>query len=154
MPPLHSPLRFFHPARIASARRSLSYGTFGSLGFFRLSAAFWRLSSRFARKMGSFHAAAVAMPSFRFTGKMFDLTDSLGRKLFESFAITLVCDECLKTEHPERCTHKLHEMPRWLSSTKMETVKSLLAVCAALLTHTTIAKPPPSFTGRPRHAHA
>lgn len=31
--------------------------------------------------------------------KMFDLVDDLGRKLFESIAITLVCDECLKTEH-------------------------------------------------------
>lgn len=58
---------------------------------------------------------------------MFDLTDSLGRKLFESIAITLVCDECLQTDHPERCTHKLAEMPRWLSSTKMETVKALLS---------------------------
>lgn len=43
--------------------------------------------------------------------KMFDLTDSLGRKLFESIAITLVCADCLATDHPERCTHKLAEMP-------------------------------------------
>jgi len=43
-------------------------------------------------------------------GKMFDLVDSVGRKLFESIAITLVCADCLKTEHPEKCTHKLAEV--------------------------------------------
>ena len=58
---------------------------------------------------------------------MFELKDSLGRPLFESIVICLVCDDCMKTDHPERCTHKLAEMPRWLSSNKMETVKSLLA---------------------------
>ena len=58
--------------------------------------------------------------------KMFELKDALGRKLFESIAITLVCDECMKTETPEKCTHKLAEMPRWLSSAKMEVVKKLL----------------------------
>ena len=58
---------------------------------------------------------------------MFYLVDSVGRKLFESISITLVCDECMKTEHPELCTHKLNEMPRWLSSNKMETVKALLS---------------------------
>ena len=47
---------------------------------------------------------------------VFDLTDSIGRPLFESISITLVCDDCLLTEHPEKCTHKLAEMPRWLSS--------------------------------------
>ena len=35
-------------------------------------------------------------------GKMFDLVDSVGRKLFESIAITLVCADCLKTEHRKR----------------------------------------------------
>ena len=33
----------------------------------------------------------------------------------------------MKTDTPEKCTHKLAEMPRWLSSKKMEVVKSLLA---------------------------
>jgi len=33
---------------------------------------------------------------------VFELTDSLGRKLFESIRITLVCDDCLQTEHPEK----------------------------------------------------
>ena len=33
---------------------------------------------------------------------VFELTDSLGRKLFESISITLVCDDCLQTEHRKR----------------------------------------------------
>ena len=44
-----------------------------------------------------------------------------------------MCDDCLKTEHPEKCTHKLAEMPRWLSSNKMETVKALLSDDPAML---------------------
>jgi hypothetical protein len=44
--------------------------------------------------------------------KMFDLVDSVGRKLFESISITLVCKDCMETEHPERCTHKLAECAR------------------------------------------
>ena len=44
-----------------------------------------------------------------------------------------VCDDCLKTEHPEKCTHKLADMPRWLSSQKMEVVRSLLADDPAML---------------------
>ena len=35
-------------------------------------------------------------------GKMFELTDSMGKKLFETIAISLVCDVCMKTDHPER----------------------------------------------------
>jgi hypothetical protein len=65
--------------------------------------------------------------------KMFELTDSLGKKLFETISISLVCEACMKTEHPERCQHKLAEMPRWLSSQKMEVVKSLLSDDPAML---------------------
>ena len=38
-----------------------------------------------------------------------------------------VCDECLKTDHPEKCRHKLASMPRWLSSQKVEVVRKLLS---------------------------
>jgi hypothetical protein len=38
-----------------------------------------------------------------------------------------VCDACLKTEHPEKCTHKMSEIPRWISSKKVEVVRTLLA---------------------------
>jgi len=32
--------------------------------------------------------------------KMIALTDDTGAKVFESLQISLVCDACLKTEHP------------------------------------------------------
>jgi hypothetical protein len=38
-----------------------------------------------------------------------------------------VCDDCMKTDAPEKCRHKLASMPRWLSSKKVETVRALLA---------------------------
>lgn len=59
-------------------------------------------------------------PLSRFSdSKMFNLSDSLGRPLFANIQISLVCAACLKTDEPEKCTHKLAEMPRWLSSNKM-----------------------------------
>jgi hypothetical protein len=88
-------------------------------------------------------------------GKMFELTDSTGNKLFDTISITLVCgalpdrqshgcthrtnhsapraDDCMKTDNPEKCTHKMAEMPRWLSSKKMDVVRSLLADDPAML---------------------
>jgi len=59
--------------------------------------------------------------------KMMEMKDDTGAYLFEKISITLVCEECLKTAHPEKCSHKLAEMPRWLSSKKMEVVRSLLS---------------------------
>ncbi len=42
--------------------------------------------------------------------KMFNLSDSLGRPLFANIQISLVCAACLKTDEPEKCTHKLAEV--------------------------------------------
>lgn len=65
---------------------------------------------------------------------MFELRDqTTGEPLFETIQISLVCDDCMKSDHPELCTHKLAEMPRWLSSAKMEVVKSLLSDDPAML---------------------
>ena len=58
---------------------------------------------------------------------MMELTDEYGRKIFYTKSITLVCEECLKSEHPELCRHKMSSMPRWLSSSKVEIVRNLLA---------------------------
>lgn len=65
--------------------------------------------------------------------KMMELQDDYGKPVFETIKITLVCDDCMKTEHPERCRHKLASMPRWLSSQKVETVRKLLAEDPAML---------------------
>ena len=61
------------------------------------------------------------------------MRDEQGGELFKNIQITLVCDACMKTDHPEKCTHKLSSMPRWLSSKKVETVKQLLADDPAML---------------------
>ena len=81
---------------------------------------------------------------------MIALTGPDGKKVFESIAITLVrtrapfrhphslthdarvrllqvCDACLKTEHPEQCRHKMSEIPRWISSQKVEIVRTMLS---------------------------
>jgi len=62
-----------------------------------------------------------------------EMTDDYGHHIFESIRITLVCDDCLATDHPEKCRHKLASMPRWLSSKKVETVRALLAEDPAML---------------------
>lgn len=64
---------------------------------------------------------------------MMEMTDDYGHHIFESIRITLVCDDCLATDHPEKCRHKLASMPRWLSSKKVETVRALLAEDPAML---------------------
>ena len=73
-----------------------------------------------------------------------EMTDDYGNNIFETIKITLVsaphthdgsvraytvpcspqvCDDCLKTDHPEN-VDKLASMPRWLSSKKVETQSS------------------------------
>jgi hypothetical protein len=65
--------------------------------------------------------------------KMLDLCDETGKKVFESIQISLVCDACLKTDTPEKCTHRMAEIPRWISSKKVEIVRTLLAEDPAML---------------------
>lgn len=65
--------------------------------------------------------------------RMFELKSATGDPLFETMTISLVCEACMKTDAPEKCTHMLHEMPRWLSSQKLETVKMLLSDDSAML---------------------
>ena len=49
----------------------------------------------------------------------------------------------MKTDTPEKCTHKMAEMPRWLSSSKMEVVKSILSDDPVRSTIPTRAYAPP-----------
>lgn len=64
--------------------------------------------------------------------RMFQMRQADGSPVFETIQISLVCDRCLQSDAPEQCTHKQSEMPRWLSSTKMETIKALLSEDPAL----------------------
>lgn len=75
-----------------------------------------------------------------------ELTDEIGKPIFENIQITLVCEECQKTEHPELCKHKLGSLPRWISSAKVEVVRTLLADDPAMVLRETLgvsgARPP------------
>ena len=90
--------------------------------------------------------------------------------------ISLVCSECLQTDHPERyaasppashprtcrrapslptrCTHKQADMPRWLSSQKLEIIKALLADDPALLMRESKRAPGPDTHTRSPHTDA
>ena len=59
--------------------------------------------------------------------RMFTLKTPTGQPLFETFQVSLICDKCLAGDHPEKCTHRAAEVPRWISNAKMETIKTLLA---------------------------
>lgn len=59
--------------------------------------------------------------------KMFALRRPDGTPVFKNIQISLVCEKCMLTDRPQDCTHKNSEMPRWLSSTNLETIKTLLA---------------------------
>ena len=65
--------------------------------------------------------------------RMFTLKTPNGKPLFETMQISLVCAECLRTPNPERCNHRVADMPRWLSSQKMETIRALMADDPAML---------------------
>tara|TARA_B110000046_G_scaffold185907_1_gene230291 strand:- start:4108 stop:4782 length:675 start_codon:yes stop_codon:yes gene_type:complete len=49
-----------------------------------------------------------------------------GDALFKTIQFSLICDKCLLTDNPEKCTHKLHELPRWLSASKIDVIKRML----------------------------
>ena len=65
--------------------------------------------------------------------EMMNLHDKYGKKVFNTITITLVCDECMKTDNPTACTHKLSEAPKWISSEKVETIKALMEKNQAML---------------------
>ena len=99
----------------------------------------------FARRLPPLPATcgALTQPSVRVDSKMMEMTDAFGKKVFETIQITLVCQDCLLGDAPEKCRHKLASMPRcaralpvsttrvhtrvscrrWLSSQKVETVR-------------------------------
>jgi len=70
--------------------------------------------------------------------KMIALRDETGKPVFESIAISLVCEACLKSDHPEKCTHRMSEVPRWISSKKVEVVRTLLSEDPAMLLRETL----------------
>ncbi|MGC6507185.1 MAG: hypothetical protein ACON4U_02170 [Myxococcota bacterium] len=58
--------------------------------------------------------------------KMFEVCRPDGTLLFENISVRMICDECLKSDKPEECTHKTSELPRWISTDNIEDIKILL----------------------------
>lgn len=65
--------------------------------------------------------------------RMFQKKKPDGSMLFHTIQISTVCDKCRQSDAPEKCNHKQTEMPRWLSSHKMEMIKNMLSDDPALL---------------------
>lgn len=65
--------------------------------------------------------------------KMFDLKNPNGEPIFETISINLACEACVRAGKPEQCTHKSSELPRWISSQNVETIKILLEDSPELL---------------------
>lgn len=70
--------------------------------------------------------------------RLIDAKDDLGRRLFKTIQIDLICDDCKKLdEGSHECKHKMASMPRWLSSNRVDLLRKLLEhdpamLCAAL----------------------
>lgn len=77
--------------------------------------------------------------------KMFALRRPDGTPVFKNIQISLVCEKCMLTDRPQDCTHKNSEMPRWLSSTNLETIKTLLADDTVRLFPGSLPSARPSF---------
>ena len=46
-----------------------------------------------------------------FYSEMFTMSTPDGKPLFHTLEVSLVCEECKKTDHPERCPHMADEIP-------------------------------------------
>lgn len=65
-------------------------------------------------------------------------TDECGRRLFKTIEISLVCDDCLRTEHPEKCNHRQSSLPRWLSSKRVDMLRTLMESDSAMFLRETL----------------
>tara|TARA_B110000008_G_scaffold275677_1_gene313589 strand:- start:7238 stop:8314 length:1077 start_codon:yes stop_codon:yes gene_type:complete len=56
--------------------------------------------------------------SSNFYSMMFEMVDQAGEKLFNQIRVSMVCDDCKLSPHPEKCTHMKHLLPKWKSGGK------------------------------------
>jgi len=67
---------------------------------------------------------------FNFYSALIALRDPrTGLSIIDSYHLKLVCDRCMKKEHPEYCTHERDKIPPWKSSDKLDIVKLIMEVC-------------------------
>ena len=59
--------------------------------------------------------------------KFFRMTKPDGSLLFNQLQFSLVCGACALTDHPERCNHKMDDLPRWISAGNIEKIRTILS---------------------------
>lgn len=70
-------------------------------------------------------AISTPQDSTNFYSELFDLKGSDGEALFNTIKVSLICDSCMDSEHPERCTHRTHLLPPWKSKAKLAMVREI-----------------------------
>jgi len=64
---------------------------------------------------------------FNFYSALIALKDPrTGLSVIDSYHLKLVCDRCIKKEHPEHCIHEKDKIPPWKSSDKLDIVKMIM----------------------------
>jgi len=63
--------------------------------------------------------------SSNFYSMMFEMVDAAGEKLFNQIQISMVCEDCKLSAHPEKCTHMKHLLPKWKSGGKQDMVRQI-----------------------------
>jgi len=63
--------------------------------------------------------------SSNFYSMMFEMVDRAGEKLFNQIQVSMVCEDCKLTSHPEKCTHMKHLLPKWKSGGKQDMVRQI-----------------------------
>ena len=59
--------------------------------------------------------------------KLMQKKDNFDAPLFKNINISMVCDECKETEHPEECTHNRHYLPPWKSKESQRLVSNAMS---------------------------
>lgn len=64
--------------------------------------------------------------TFSFFTKLKTVKDENGVLIFLSYTVDLVCSRCKGGEHPEKCRHLIHLLPRWKSEDKMKLAELIM----------------------------
>ena len=78
-------------------------------------------------------AISTPQDSTNFYSELFELKDEKGEALFNTIQISLICDKCKQSDHPETCTHRSHLLPPWKSKAKLAMVRSIYGEQTGLL---------------------
>lgn len=68
---------------------------------------------------------STPLDSFNFYSELTDVKDENGNHIFNVIKVGMVCEKCKRTEHPEKCMHKIAERPAWKDKDKFSTVKQI-----------------------------